>query len=278
VDKAVNAGADSVIIDLEDAVAISKKQEARSLVREKVQQHQDKVIMVRINALDTEFFQGDLDEIVVDGLTALIVPMVESAADIRMINEKLLATEKKNGVSPGAIALMPLIETAKAIQNIFRIVSEKTDPDRLWTVAFGAADYTLSMGIEMTPDAAELNYPRARMAVACRAAEIDPPIESPYMIDIKDITGLETDTHRSKQLGFQGRLCVHPNQVGPCNEIYSPSSAEIEQARKIVQAFEEAEASGQAAIQMDGKFIDYPVVERSRMILQLAESIDDGKS
>ena len=277
VDKAVNAGADMVIVDLEDAVADSRKEEIRSGVREKVSQYRDKVMMVRVNALDTGFFTDDLKAVVVEGLTAVMVPMVESAEQIRRINDQLLKTEKENGLAMGAVAVMPLVETAKAIQNIYQIVSEKTDPDRLWTVAFGAADYTLTMGIEMTVDAAELNYPRSRITVACRAAEVEPPIESPYMIDIKDISGLAADTKRSKQLGFQGRLCVHPSQVGPCNDIYSPSSEEIAQAGRIIEAFKEAQAKGLAAIQLDGKFIDPPVVERSKMILQLAERIVDGK-
>ena len=275
VDKAVAAGADMVIIDLEDAVPISKKAEVRPWVRDKVQQHKDKLLMVRVNALDTGYFQGDLDAVVVDGLAAVMVPKVETEDDIHLINERLLETERKNRITIGSIALIPLIESARAIQNIYHIVSVKTDPDRLWTVAFGAADYTLSMGIEMTPDAAELNYPRSRMAVACRASGIAAPIESPYMIDIKDMAGLETDTRRSKQLGFQGRLCVHPGQVGLCNEIYSPGPDEIEQARKVIQAFEEAQANNQAAIQLDGKFIDQPVVERSRMVLKLADYVGE---
>ena len=278
VDKAVSAGADMVIVDLEDAVAGSKKLEVRSQAREKISQHGDKIMMVRVNALDTGFFEDDLDAVVVEGLTAVMVPMVETADDIRVINDQLLAAEKKNGLKPGSIAVMPLIETARAIQHIYPIVSEKTDPDRLWTVAFGAADYTLTMGIEMTPDAAELNYPRSRMAVACRAAGVEPPIESPYMIDIKDLINLEVDSRRSKQLGFQGRLCVHPSQVGLCNEIYAPSAEEIQQARKIIDAFNEAQGKGLAAIQLDGKFIDPPVVERSKMILQLAEMMGDGQS
>ncbi len=139
------------------------------------------------------------------------------------------------------------------------------------TVAFGAADYSLDLGMEITKQGSELNYPRARIAVSCRAAGLEPPLDTPFMIDLKDTEGLKADAIRAKQLGFQGKLCIHPNQILACHAVFSPSKEEIQHAEKVIQAFEEAEAEGVAAIQLDGKFIDYPVVERARRTMELAE-------
>ena len=139
--------------------------------------------------------------------------------------------------------------------------------------AFGAADYTLDMGIELTREGGELAYPRARIAVASRAAGLVPPLDTPFMIDLKDTDGLQTDALRAKQLGFQGKLCIHPNQIRPCNEVFSPTSEEIGYAERVVRAYEESLARGVGAFQLDVKFIDAPVVERCRRVIQLADSV-----
>lgn len=270
VDKAINTSADAVIIDLEDAVPLAQKKETRSVVREKLLQHRNQMVFVRVNALDTEFVRGDIDEVIIEDLTCIVIPKVETAAQIREINALLLETEEKKGIKPGSIHIIPLLESALAVEQAFQIASEKTDPERLFTMAFGAADFTLDMGIELTKTGKELSYPRARIAVACRAAGIDPPLDTPFMIDLKDRKALEADIQRAKRFGFQGKLCIHPNQVEICNTMFSPADHEIAFARKVIQAFDEAEAGGTGAIQLEGKFIDYPIVERSRRILKLA--------
>jgi citrate lyase subunit beta/citryl-CoA lyase len=273
VDKAVNTAADAVVIDLEDAVPYKQKKEARSLVREKIRQHRDRQVFVRVNALDSEFVHQDLEAVVLESLSGIIFPKVESSAHIRKINRFLLIAEQYNKVPPGSISVIPLIETALAVENAFQIVAQRTDPERLFTAAFGAADFALDMGFEVTRTGEELSYPRARIAVACRAAGVKPPLDTPFMIDLKDREALEVDVKKARQLGFQGKLCIHPNQVEVCNRIFSPTPEEIEYARKVIQTFEQAEAGGKAAIQLEGKFIDYPVVENSRRILKLAAKI-----
>ena len=159
------------------------------------------------------------------------------------------------------------------MQHVYDIVSTKTKPKRIYTVMFGAADYTLDMGIEMTMEGNELFYARSKIAIACRAAGIAPPIDTPFMIDLKNTEALISDAKRAKELGFQGKLVIHPDQIEPCNRIFSPLPEEIKMAKKIVKAFEESEAAGVAAIQLEGKFIDYPVVKRSKDILALATAI-----
>jgi len=273
IEKAFNTEADVIIIDLEDAVPLSEKESSRSNVREKVTQFSDRIILVRVNALGSPFIKGDLDETIVEGVNGIILPKVEKADDIHDINKLLLEVEKNRTLLDGSIRIFPLIESAAAVQHVYNIVSTKTKPQRIYTVAFGAADYTLDMGIEMTMEGNELFYARSRIAIACRAAGIAPPVDTPFMIDLKNTDALISDARRAKELGFQGKLVIHPNQVEPCNRIFSPLPEEIKMAKKIVKAFEESEAAGVAAIQLEGKFIDYPVVKSSKDILALATAI-----
>jgi len=242
IEKAFNTEADVIIIDLEDAVPLSQKESSRSNVRKKIATFADRMILVRTN-----------------------------------INKLLLEAEKKNSIPEGTISVFPLIESAAAVQHVYDIASTKTKPDRIYTLMFGAADYTLDMGISMTMEGTELLYPRSRISIACRAAGIAAPIDTPFMIDIKNTEALLSDAMRAKELGFQGKLAIHPRQIAPCNQLFSPSPEEIAKSEKIVQAFEEAESAGKGAIQLDGKFIDYPVVKRSKDTLTLAATIAKKK-
>jgi len=274
IEKAIATRADVIIIDLEDAVPLSEKESSRSNVREKVALFPERVILVRINPLDSPFVKGDLNEAIVKGVNGIVLPKVDKVEDVHTINSLLHKLEKDRSFPDGSIRVFPLIESAVAVQHIYDIVSTKTRPDRIDTVMFGAADYTLDMGIEMTMKGDELFYARSRIAIACRAADIAPPVDTPFMIDLENTEALISDAKRAKELGFQGKLVIHPDQVEPCNKIFSPLPEEIKKAEKIVNAFEEAEAEGVAAIRLEGKFIDYPVVKRSRDILALAAAID----
>lgn len=270
VDKAVQTNADAVIIDLEDAVPLSQKVETRKQVRQKIATCGEKKIIVRVNALHSEFGLDDFKEVISNGLSGVMVPKVESPSDIRQIDAIVTEIEKKGGIEPGSIFMLPLIETARGVENAFAIASVKTEPDRFFSLSFGAADFALDMGITITLSGEELIYPRARLAVACRAAGLAPPVDTPFMIDLKDRQALEADIRRAIRFGFQGKLCIHPNQVEICNQLFSPTEEEVAYARKVIDTFEKAEAEGVAAIQLEGKFIDYPVVERSRRILKMA--------
>ena len=273
IEKAFNTEADVVIIDLEDAVPVSEKEISRSKVKEKVTAFSDRMILVRINALGSPFIEGDLEEAIVEGVNGIVLPKVEKPDDIHEINELLCAVEGRRALPDGSILLFPLIESAAGVQRVYDIISSKTKPERIHTVTFGAADYTLDMGIEMTMEGTELSYARSRIAIACRAAGIAPPIDTPFMIDLNDIDALVSDAKRAKELGFQGKQVIHPRQIEPCNRIFSPTPEEIAKAEEIIQVFEEAEAAGAAAVQVEGKFIDYAVVKKSRDILARAAAI-----
>jgi len=271
VDKAIHTAADAIIIDLEDAVPYAAKKEARRIAHNKIMQYKSRNIFVRINSLDSEFMLDDLKTVVLEDLSCIIVPKIESENDVRQIDQYLAKEEERKQIMPGTVSIMPLIESASAVESVFQIASTKTDPNRLFTLAFGAADFTLDMGISMTTTGEELFYPRARIAIACRAADIVPPLDTPFMVDIKNIEKLETDAKTARLLGFQGKLCIHPFQVEPCNRLFSPTEEEIKFAKKVISEFDQAEAKGSAAIELEGKFIDYAIVHRSKRVLAISD-------
>lgn len=275
VDRAVNSIADAVIIDLEDAVAMGRKEEARALAAEKIWQYPRKRIFIRLNSLNSKFLLMDLKAVVMTDLSCVIVPKVEIPEQIQEINRLLTKTEAKKGLAYGTTLVIPLVESALAVQNIFKIVSERTEPHRTVTVAFGAADYAADLGIELSVTGPELLYARSRIAIACRAAGVEPPLDTPFMINLRDEEALKKDAQMAKQLGFQGKLCIHPQQLEICNYIFSPTEEEVAFAKRAVQAFEKSEAEGVASIQVSGRFVDYPIVQRLKRILKLAESLEN---
>lgn len=272
-EKALGLDADAVIIDLEDAVPIAEKEKSRSLVREILDGNSGKRIYVRVNGLATPFCKEDLESVVCKNLVGIVLPKVEAPGDILEIDRMLTDLEKRVGLESGTLELISSCESAKGLEELYPILSASPKHHQVSVVAFGAADYTLDLGIGLTRDGKELEYPRSRIPVACRAAGIMPPLDSPWMVDLKDIDGLISDANKAKAFGFQGKIVIHPNQIKPCHDIFTPTKEEITYAKKIIEAFEEAEREGKAAIQMEGKFIDYPVVEKARRIYALAEAI-----
>lgn len=276
--KAIGTDADAVIIDLEDAVPIADKESTRPMVREVLDGHPGRRIFVRINALHTPYAKDDLRAVVSENLEGIMLPKVESPEDILTLDALLTDLEKSHGMPPGKLEVMSICETARGLEELYQIISAKPAHNRVGVVTFGAADYTLDLGINLTREGKELEYPRARIPVACCAAGIMPPLDSPWMVDLKDIDGLIADAQRAKAHGFGGKLLIHPNQIEPCHDIFTPSQEEIAYAKKVIKAFEEAESQGQAAIQLDGKFIDYPVVEQAKRISALVESMVTNES
>ena len=172
----------------------------------------------------------------------------------------------------GTIDLMPIIETAAGVQRVDRILQARSLRPykaawRVKRVAFGAGDYGNDVGLSPTLDEAELADARSRLVLSSRAAGMENPIDSPWF-HFKEPDAFRRALERSRRGGFQGRLCVHPDQIEPVNAAYLPSVEEITRAERIVAAFEAAEAKGAAAIQVDGQMIDYPIVHRARALLE----------
>ncbi|HAI21162.1 MAG TPA: CoA ester lyase [Clostridiales bacterium UBA8153] len=270
VEKAMTLAADAVILDLEDAVPISLKASARIAVAEALKQPRRMTCYVRVNSLSTGWTIDDLEAVVGPGLDGIIAPKVEDASDLGKIDWYLAHLERRHSLPPGTIDLIPLVENARGVESAFAIASAAPRVKRL---VFGAVDYTADLGVELSADTPALVYARSRVVNASRAAGLEPPIDTAYL-ELGNPEGLVRDARTARQLGYQGKLVIHPDQIEPVNRVFTPSEEEIEFARKVVEAFARAEAVGHAAITLEGgKFIDYPVVHQARRLLQLAAQI-----
>jgi len=272
VEKALTLEADAVIVDLEDSVAISDKEATRRPVAEALARPRRSLGYVRVNAPSSPFCYGDLVATIHKGVDGVLLPKVESAADLHAIDWLLAALERERGIAEGSIDLIPQVETAAGMQRIDRIVQARSlrPYKAAWRVkrlAFGAADYAYELGLTIGIEEPELAEARARIVLSSRAAGLEGPIDSPWF-HFKEIAAFERALERSRRGGFQGRLCVHPDQIGPVNRAYLPSAEELERAERIVAAFKEAEARGAAAIQVDGQMIDYPILYRAQALLE----------
>jgi len=269
VEKALSLDADAVILDLEDAVAAAEKKATRAAVGAALERPRRSPLYVRVNSVDTEFCYGDLVAIVRPGLDGIILPKVETAAGLATVDWLLTQLERERGLRPLATDLLPIIETARGLSQIDAILAAGT---RVKRVAFGAGDFTLDVDMPWSRGEAELAYARARIVTASRAAGIEAPLDTVW-VDLTDAEGLEASARGALGFGFQGKMCIHPNQIAVVNRVFTPSEAEIAFAERVVGAFAQAEAEGSAAFQLDGKFIDYPIVYRAQRVLEKIAAI-----
>ena len=269
VEKALSLDADAVILDLEDAVAIAEKSATRAAIASALQRPRRGLLYVRVNATDTEFCYGDLVAVVQRGLDGIILPKVETAAGLATIDWLLAQLERDRHQPHGAIDLIPIIETARGLHEIGAILAAGT---RVRRVAFGAGDFTLDVNMTWSRNETELAHARAAIVTASRAAGIEAPLDTVW-VDLTDPQGLEASARTALGCGFQGKMCIHPDQIAVVNRVFTPSDADIAFADRVCAAFARAEAEGSAAIQLDGKFIDYPIVYRAQRVLQKIAAI-----
>jgi citrate lyase subunit beta/citryl-CoA lyase len=265
-------GSDVIVLDLEDAVANAEKVAARAPVRAALPTYTGAgVVAVRVNGETTGLMEDDVEAVVCRDLDCIVVPKVESVGTLQRVSTLLDRLEREADVPEGQVRLLPIVETAVGLVRCEELALSA--PPRVATVIFGLGDFSVDIGVDLTREATELLYARSRVVVAARAGGLPAPIDGPYL-DIHDVDGLVENSLLSRRLGFQGRVVVYPGQVEPVERAYSQLTAEeLERARRIVEAFEEAEASGLASIQVDGRFIDYPLYYRARRRLQLHDAL-----
>lgn len=269
VEKALTLDADATILDLEDACPVAEKVATREVVVRAYQTPRRGLGYVRVNAMSTEWGYADIVAVVRKGIDGIVLPKLETVDEIRACDWLVTNLERERGLAQGAIDVIPIIETGKGIANMRAICSAGT---RIKRVAFGAGDFTLDMNMTWTRDETELLPYRSECVLASRAGGIEPPLDTVW-VDIKDADGFRRSVETVKGLGFQGKMCIYPDQVTVVNTLFSPTEAEVAWARKAVAAFAEAEKSGSASIQVDGKFIDYPIVFRAERVIAMAEKI-----
>ena len=273
-EKVMQVGADAAILDLEDAVAISAKVAARDAVNAALARARACRAYVRVNAFDTPFCFGDVQSVIGPLLDGIVLPKLEDAAQLIAVDWMIGSLEAARGLTLGSVDVMPIVETARgltALRDLARAAAALPSR-RVRRLAFGAGDYTTDLGITWTLEEDELAPARSEFVLASRAAGLEPPVDTVF-IELRETAAFERSCARGAVLGFQGRMCIHPDQVGVANAAYSPTEAEIARARKIVAAFAEAEAKGLASIQVDGRFVDYPIVQRAERILAVAGRI-----
>jgi citrate lyase subunit beta / citryl-CoA lyase len=265
VDKALGLDVDAIVLDLEDACRLEEKVEARQAVAAALTRRRRARAYVRVNALSTEFAYGDLRTVVGPNLDGIMLPKIESGDGVKIIDWLIGQLEREQGMTPGSVDLLPLVETALGMANLDAIARAVPRVRRL---AFGAGDLTLDLSMRWSPGEEELMPFRASMLLVSRAAGLEPPVDTVWM-DVGDQEGMARSASRARAHGFQGKLCIHPSQATLVNAAFESTEAEIAKARRVIAAFE---AAGSACVLLDGQLIEYPVVEGARRVLAAAQA------
>ncbi len=283
-------GPDGVILDLEDSVAASEKDAARVVVRNALHSVDFKGAerMVRIN--QGEMGLEDLGYIVPHNVHVVVIPKVESPEQVQQIDARIQeiqravgfpsgpslrvedslrgsATTSDSGIPEQPIYLMPIVESALGVIRAYEIA---TSSPSICAITIGLEDYTADIGTERTDDGRESFWARSQVVNAARAAGVQ-PIDSVFS-DVSDMGALRHSVLEAKGLGFEGKGCIHPRQIAVVHEAFAPTQTELEKARRIVAAFEEAQKKGLAAVSLGSKMIDPPVVKRALRVVKLAEA------
>ena len=269
VEKALALDADAVILDLEDACPLAEKVATRPVVVEALRKPRRCLGYVRINALATDLGYGDLCAVVQRGVDGVMLTKVDGPDAIKIADWLMTQLERERGLPPRSVDLLPLIETGAGLANAEAIA--RASP-RVKRMAFGAGDFTLDMGIRWSRDETELLAFRSTLLLASRAAGIEAPIDLAW-INTKDAGGFENSLRWGSTLGFQGKLCIHPDHVEPINRAFSPSADDVAKAERIVAEFREAEARGSAAFAIDGALVDYAIVYQAQRVLERAARV-----
>ncbi|MCD4796290.1 MAG: citrate lyase acyl carrier protein [Candidatus Cloacimonetes bacterium] len=267
---ALNSGIhnpDGIILDLEDSVAPAKKFEATILVRNALRSvdFYGAERMVRINQVPKGL--DDLEYIVPHNVNLILVPKCESAEQIKLVNERIKEISKKKKVE-NPIYLMPIIESALGIIKAYEIA---TASENVVALAIGLEDYTADLGTQRTKEGKETFFARCQIVNAAKAAGIQ-AIDSVFS-DVSDMEALKQNVLESKSLGFDGMGCIHPRQIKVIHEYFAPNEAEIEKAKKIVNAFHIATEKGLGVVSLGSKMIDPPVVKRAQRTINMAIQI-----
>jgi len=260
-------GADSILLDLEDAVALNQKDAARTLVRNmiKVVDFYDAEVCVRVNHLSTPFGLADLEEIVPLQPSAIRYPKTESPEEVAELLKIIERIEDRHGLPHNRMTLHAMIETAMGVQNVFNIASMFTRVD---AITIGGQDLTADMNIVYTPDGVGIDFARKRIVMAAKASHID--VIDTVFPDVNDEEGLRRETEYAKKIGFTGKAVINPRQIDIIHDVFTPTEEEIRKAYHIVKEFKMNTAAGIGVFAIDGKMVDAPVVSRAEYILKLA--------
>lgn len=267
--KAVHSGTDAVIVDLEDSVAVDNKPEARA----NLAQLPDSPVAyyVRTNAVETGMLWDDVVAAGLSPAVGVIVPKAEDPMVISRVDGALTALELTSGRPTGSITIIPLIESAIGVRLTYEMALAS---DRVECVMFGGGeqgDLVADLGVEWTPEGTGLMQARSQVLLSSRAAGVPYPMEAVFM-DFRNPDGLRVECELARTLGYVGKVAIHPAQIEVINDVFTPAPDVVEYQRKVLAAFEEAEAEGKASIAVDGKMVDYAVARVARAVIARAEA------
>ena len=268
--------APGLILDLEDAVADSRKAEARKMIKAALAAATTSVpLWVRVNPGDEAATVADLDSVVGANLSGIVIPKVESTAHIARIDWFLTALEIARSLPVGGIRLMPTIESVAGLDAVEEIAESSP---RIDCLIFGAGDFSLDAGLDWPAEggvSSLLVSAKQRLVIASRLAGLLPPHDGVYPM-FRDSEGLRAEATQSQSIGMFGKHAVHPDQIRVIDEVFTPSEAKLARAREIVAAFDASESEGVGNIDVSGQFIDYPVAHRAKALIALADSLSRG--
>jgi citrate lyase subunit beta/citryl-CoA lyase len=273
-EKARDFDADAIVADLEDSVPPAEKENARGVVRDMAPTLSGlgQKVLVRLNSLDTGLTRDELAALIGPHLYGISIGKVESTWDIKECDRIASALEKGAGLEPGHLKIVPWIENSRAVMRVYDIAIASP---RVVGLAFGAEDYTDDMDIQRTDEGDEVYFPRATVALAARAAGVA-ALDSPF-VRFRDQDGLKREIEVALKLGFKGKFAIHPAQLDTINAMFSPRPEDVEYARRVMEAWDQAEAEGRGSTSLDGRMIDVPVVKRARSLLAMADAIAERK-
>lgn len=271
VDKSWQRNADAIMLDLEDSIPYSEKANARKCVKEAIKTAGlgGSDVLVRLNSEQEEYIE-DLKASIYEGLTGIVATKVEHAHQIIDIEERISDLEQERGLPAHSLDVGLLIETAQGFLNMQDIVKASK---RAVTVALGTEDFALDLGIEPSTEGDEIQAAKAQTLIIAVANGLIPTGLIGSFADFKDLEGLKKNAQKAVQFGSKGASCIHPDQVTILNQVFSPTSSEVEYAYAVIDAYEEAEKQGSAATALNGKMIDIPVVKRAYKTVARHENI-----
>jgi citrate lyase subunit beta/citryl-CoA lyase len=273
VGKAPETPADIITLDLEDSVPPAEKPKAREIIKKNLKYAGTggSRVYVRVNNWETLMTNDDLEAVVYEGLSGVCLAKTGHPDNVKRLDWKLEELERRRGIPVGTVAIQLLIETAKGMMNAY--YSAIASP-RVNSLIFGAVDYTKDMRVKLTSEGTEQLYGRYFTAVAARAAGCV-AIDCPF-VDFKNVEAFEKSVLEGRQMGYEGRMLIHPSQIEPSHRLYMPSSDDVEWAKGVVKVFEEEGiAKGAAAVSYNGKMVDTPVYENALQILATMKEISD---
>lgn len=271
--KVATLKAPALILDLEDAVAHARKAQARELVACTIAEGLPVPVWVRVNAHQPHATVADLSAVVRPGLAGVLLPKVQHPQDVHAVSWLLTALEHERDMPTGSIRVMPTIETVAGLASVNAIAVSNP---RIDCLVFGAGDFSTDAGLDWPQPGGGVGElllsAKRRLVLASRLAGLAPPHDGAYPM-FRDDGGLVTEAEQSRRLGMFGKHAIHPRQVPLIDGVFTPTAAQLEHARAVVEAFDVSEAAGVGNLDLGGQFVDYPVVERARALLALAKRL-----